>query len=615
MGVFHSNCTIPPEGTAAVASPSIRGTLEIIWGCFSLLLLSTWSILYLNVPPNSTPITDTQKYWRKSQRLFSKLKWMALNILAPEWPLAKAWSDHCSVSSFIKKFDPLRKERGEDDVPWTRAHVYLANIGGFGIKFEKIRVQTPVGDVPFVDIAHDAHEQTVTKQDSPQSGAQSTTNGVPEDQSQSGAQDTNIFQSSPGDVPDQGQGNHNLAAEIAPTSTPTSVSRASHAPNSENRSSEQTEGQIEMQESSTRTLSVTPRVVAFHSDIQDWVKQGRFAGNYTKKLIGKTSKRVGQIPWNLDSSNTKAVQTAAQNVTLDQFNTTAERHRFLVGRVVWFDNLHALQGDHWILDAHQLLLVRQMGIIDQLPALTEDDLEGKNRADALLSLLALSQIVWFTIQLIERLYYHRTTQLEIVTFAFSICAAIIFILVWNKPKDVQTTIFVDAVRYPTPRELTRIAVAGPYIFARKRGKRHSIWIPNNSIHWESASDEARDGPMKQFNLGCASALIIFGAVHCIAWDFTFPTLVEKRMWQVSSVLSATLVPLTVVLLVIYWRFAETKDGRSLKAKRGSSVIFLLLAAVFVFARLFIIVEAFRSLAYLPSGAFLTTWTNAWPHVG
>jgi hypothetical protein len=201
MGFFHSNCTIPPDGTAAVASPSIRGTLEIIWGCFSLLLLSTWSILYLNVPPNSTPITDTQKYWRKSQRLLSKLKWMALNILAPEWPLAKAWSDYCSVSSFVKKFDQLRKERGEDGVPWTRAHVYLANMGGFGIQFENISVQISVGDVPFVDVAHDAHEQTASEQDSPQSCAQSTTNGVA-DQSRSGAQQIHIIQSSPGNIPD-----------------------------------------------------------------------------------------------------------------------------------------------------------------------------------------------------------------------------------------------------------------------------------------------------------------------------------------------------------------------------------------------------------------------------
>jgi hypothetical protein len=401
-------------------------------------------------------------------------------------------------------------------------------MGGFGVQFENISVQIPVGDVPFVDVAHDSHEQTASEQDSPQSCAQSTTNGVA-NQSQSGAQQTHIIQSSPGNISGQRQGNHNLAAEIAPIFTPKSVSRANHSPYPENRSSDQTEGQIEKQESPTRAFSVTPRVIPVHSDIQDWVKQGRFAGNDTEKLIGKASKRVGQIPWNLDTLNTKAVQTAAQNVTLDQFNTTAERYRFLVERIVWFDNLHALQGNHWILDAHQLLLARQMGIIDQLPALTEDDLEGKNRADALLNLLALSQIVWFTIQLIERLYYHRTTQLEIVTFAFSICAAIIFILVWDKPKDVQTTIFVNAVRYPTPQELIRIAVAGPYIFARKRGKRHSTWIPNNTIHWKSASDEARDGPMKQFNLGCASALIIFGAIHCIAWDFTFPTLVEKRV--------------------------------------------------------------------------------------
>lgn len=542
---------------------------------------------------------------------------MALNILAPEWPLAKAWSDHCSVSSFVRQFDKLRKDCGEDGVPWTRAHVYLANMGGFGIKFENIRVQTPVEDVPFVDIAHGhtaLHEQTIIEQDSPQSNARSATNDIPEDQSQSGAQQNNIIQSSPGNIPDQRQGNHNLAAEIAPTSTPKSVSRANNAPHPENRSSEQTEGQIEKQKSSIRRLPETPRVAAVHSDIQGWVKQGRFAGKDTEKVIGKASKRVGQIPWSPDS-NTKAIQTAVQNVTLDQFSTIAERHRFLVGRAVWFDNLHALQGDHWVLDAHQLLLVREMGIIDQLPALTEDDLEGKNRADTLLNLLALGQIVWFVIQLIERLYYHRTTQLEIVTFAFSICAAIIFVLVWNKPKDVQTTIFVNAARYPTPQELIRIAVAGPHVFARKRGKRRSIWIPNNAIHWESASDGARDGPMKQFNLGSAFALIVFGAVHCLAWNFTFPTLVEKRMWQVSSVLSAVLVPLTILLLVIYWRFAETKDGRSLKAKRGSSVIFLLLAAVFVFARLFIIMEAFRSLAYLPSGAFLTTWTNAWPHVG
>jgi hypothetical protein len=41
-----------------------------------------------------------------------------------------------------------------------------------------------------------------------------------------------------------------------------------------------------------------------------------------------------------------------------------------------------------------MLLVREMGIIDHLPLLTEDDLDGKNRADASVALLAIGQIVW-----------------------------------------------------------------------------------------------------------------------------------------------------------------------------------------------------------------------------
>jgi hypothetical protein len=562
---------------------------------------------------------------------------MALNILAPEWPLAKAWSEYCSVSSFVKKFEQLRKELGEDDVPWTRAHVYLANMGGFGIKFENVRVQSSMGDTsPSANTARAnsaLREQTVTdtiQENSPQPDAQPSniaqsltrnnpeqpaTHSTQEDNSQPDTQRTNITRRLTSNVPERLQDNPGLIARPGFTSTSNTVS-PNDAPPPENHPSEQTEDQTEIREIPTHDLPAPPLPESIRSNIRDWANQERFAGTDTQNSIGRASKRVGQIPWNLDNSNTKAVQSATLNVNLNHFRTAAEKHRFLVGNVVWFDNLHALQGDLWILDAHQLLLVREMGIINHLPLLTEDDLDGKNRADALVTLLAIGQIVWLIIQLVERLlHYHRTTQLEIVTFAFSICAAIIFFLVWYKPKDVQTSILVKAVRYPTPEELIRIAVAGPYIFARKRGKRHSIWIPNNAIHWESAADGARVGPMKQFNLGCASALIIFGAVHCIAWNFTFPTLVEKRIWQISSVLSVALVPLTILLLVMYWRFAETKDGRSLKAKRGSSVIFLLFTSLFVFSRLFIIVEAFRSLAYLPSGAFLTTWANGWPHIG
>jgi hypothetical protein len=130
MGLYHSVCTLPPAGTAAVASASIRGTFDILWTCFSILFLCTWSILYLNVPLQSRPQSWKQESWRSLYSVWSKGKWMVFNILDPEWPLAKAWSEYRSVSSFSPKFDQFREL---DNIPWTRAHLYLANMGGFAI--------------------------------------------------------------------------------------------------------------------------------------------------------------------------------------------------------------------------------------------------------------------------------------------------------------------------------------------------------------------------------------------------------------------------------------------------------------------------------------------------
>jgi hypothetical protein len=306
------------------------------------------------------------------------------------------------------------------------------------------------------------------------------------------------------------------------------------------------------------------QALANASDLQDWLKGKRFSAESTQASFHKKSKRIGLIPWSIESSNAKAVQRAAEIVNLSHFKNDAERYRFNVSRVAWFDNLHALQGDLWIPDTHQLLLAREMGIIERLPQLSEDDLAGRSQADSIVVLLAVGQILWFVIQLIaRRVRYLPTSQLEIVALAFSVWAVLTYILLWDKPKDIKSSFVVKAARFPKPKELIRIAVAGPYIFGQKR---RTIWIPNNAIHWESAASNAKFGPMMHFNIGCAIANTIFGAIHCVAWSFTFPTLVEQRMWQVALILSVAIIPLMIALIVVYWGLVETKDGRSLKSK-------------------------------------------------
>ncbi|KAH8812409.1 hypothetical protein F5884DRAFT_642544, partial [Xylogone sp. PMI_703] len=95
------------------------------------LLICTWSILHLNVPPQSTPQGTVQKYARAAIRLASKIKWMLMNVVAPEWALGKAYCDYRSVLSLEASFATFQEI---DSVPWSRTHTYFANMGGFAIR-------------------------------------------------------------------------------------------------------------------------------------------------------------------------------------------------------------------------------------------------------------------------------------------------------------------------------------------------------------------------------------------------------------------------------------------------------------------------------------------------
>ena len=67
---------------------------------------------------------------------------MAANILAPEWVLARVWSDYLSVSFLEQRFKSFQET---DDVPWSRTHTYFANMGGFAIRFLKEICQAELG--------------------------------------------------------------------------------------------------------------------------------------------------------------------------------------------------------------------------------------------------------------------------------------------------------------------------------------------------------------------------------------------------------------------------------------------------------------------------------------
>ncbi|KAL4257808.1 hypothetical protein AB1N83_011288 [Pleurotus pulmonarius] len=127
---------------------------------------------------------------------------------------------------------------------------------------------------------------------------------------------------------------------------------------------------------------------------------------------------------------------------------------------------------------------------------------------------------------------------------------------------------------------------------------------------------------------CGLAGSLFGAIHCIAWRFQFPTAVEKAMWRVASIV-VTAAPLlwylivsAIVMLVKIKTTSEVSGAsrwvialfESLIRYIGMALVPVILYSYFL-ARLFLIIESFISLRSLSSEAFqVVTWTTFIPHI-
>ncbi|KAH8897712.1 hypothetical protein GQ53DRAFT_884500 [Thozetella sp. PMI_491] len=287
--------------------------------------------------------------------------------------------------------------------------------------------------------------------------------------------------------------------------------------------------------------------------------------------------------------------------------------------ILFDDSMISQERDRWILDASQLLLARRYGIIDRLPDMREDDISDRNKGDLFVKAIAIGQTLWFVLQLIVRITWRLpTSQLEIMTLAFALCTAMAYLLLLDKPKDVQYSVVIHAKRYATPKQLIRLALLGPTTYGLYRG---GINIPNNAIHVvRTRSGAAFHWPLF---VGASFSIFIFGALHCVAWEFAFPNKIEQWLWQASSVVTAASIPCAWVFRrvakIIRQNLLGNKKSamyfRSPASILSGNIIAATFGLLFILSRVIILVEVFRSLAFLPPRAFETTWVNAIPHFG
>ena len=256
---------------------------------------------------------------------------------------------------------------------------------------------------------------------------------------------------------------------------------------------------------------------------------------------------------------------------------------------------------------------------------TEAEIKDRGKSDWLAKSLVLLQTSWFVTQCIARGIKHLpVTHLEIVTLAYAAMNFVIYIFWWNKPLNVNRPVRV--FRKSEPRE-TQPRVTEPkseaaweaFVNGLRMVFMFIIGAQDDNVNlshedrvprfWaNSAAGEQVTADLIMLGVG-----VCFGAIHCIAWHFSFPTHTELLMWRISSV-AITAVPVYVPLVLF---FGDGLGNIGFENLALTILIFGPLSGgiLYIIARAVTLVLAFTSLRDLPPGAYETVhWTTFIPHV-
>jgi len=255
------------------------------------------------------------------------------------------------------------------------------------------------------------------------------------------------------------------------------------------------------------------------------------------------------------------------------------------------ESLVNLQGNYWTMNSNQLFYCREIGLIGALPDVPEDTISEMGQSDIVIKLLTATQVCWMVFQVIVRASRSlHTSQLEISTVAFAVCTILAYIFWLDKPQNPVLIVPVECQRKPTPAECVEFAQLSSLLEPLLRVSFREAWSKESIFFWV---------------LGAMGA-VVFGSIHFFAWDFPFPTSIERDMWRASCIIM-TSIPISGTLFVL---FLDSENFPS----SITSIVTMGLLFLYGLARLFICIECIRSLFHSEPNVFITTLTRSLPHI-
>ncbi|TDL15013.1 hypothetical protein BD410DRAFT_845549 [Rickenella mellea] len=286
----------------------------------------------------------------------------------------------------------------------------------------------------------------------------------------------------------------------------------------------------------------------------------------------------------------------------------------------------------------------------KFPTITKREIEDKSKGDAISKGFVIIQTGWFVLQCIARGIEHLPImELELVTLAFAVLNLATYTMWWNKPQNVDCPAQVYLMDAISRHSQDCVVGDVPGILERIRrtmrqqseeldhckGPRglNMLLLPFINMGAPVIRDENRTDisfyagetlfEADTAQLVSAAIAVGFGALHCIAWSFPFPSQEKKILWRTCSV-AITCLPVYIIPLGLLAHYSNgllvRRDDNFARvvAKKlcsGLWLVFLILAIIYIASRAILLIEAFILLKSLPLGAFRTVqWTNFIPHV-
>lgn len=254
------------------------------------------------------------------------------------------------------------------------------------------------------------------------------------------------------------------------------------------------------------------------------------------------------------------------------------------------------------------------------PVVEEDEINDKSKGDMVTKALVVWQTAWFVIQIVARgVGGLAITELEIMTLAYGLMCSFLYLLWWNKPYDIQTPIPTEG---PAPNllqsSLQEVFPTRSWTQFEAKDILNGVWaiILDNIIFEDTQSGEVSPRLEEIAAILSFIASTLFGCIHCVAWNFHFPTPFERLLWISSSLVVAALPCLwTGILIFVDYNDCLTWFDRPSLKQGGLVILWSVTICTYCLARIILIIQAFVLLRDLPPSATQSiSWVDFFPHI-